>query len=66
MIKTCCDICLKEIPQGTQPNVCEKHMPFADQFYKDQWDVVRKAVDGHRQRFLQTVINKPRPLEAVK
>jgi hypothetical protein len=63
MIKVVCDICLKEINPQSQPHICDKHLPFAERFYKEQLETIKKAVDGHRSRFLQTVINKPRPIE---
>jgi hypothetical protein len=66
MITYRCDICLKEIPYGSQVHICEKHFQFAEQFYRDQAEAVRKAIEAHRSRFLQNVVNKPRPLEVAK
>jgi hypothetical protein len=65
MNKKCCDICLKEIPLNVKIDICDKHIDFADQFYREQYEAVRKAVESHRGRFLQTVVNRPRPLEAI-
>ena len=70
MIKVCCDICMREIklmlPQPQGSCLCEAHVDYGKEFYNDRDSAINKAIESHRNRFLQAIaVNKPK-LEAVR
>ncbi len=70
MIKVCCDLCGREmrqtVPQPFQDScLCENHVQYAADFYHDRAAAIVKALEAHRNRYLQSTAARPK-LEAVK